>query len=305
MLAEYALEPELLGNWRDYRFFVSQFGPSKGRLISRYPRKWKRLVIEAAQQAADVEYLKIEESLKNIDSMMLSRSHQWDPHQEWLSNALAEHTKRPFRGILARSKPADSTVVLSGDDIDPADPSPPHIWSVRLSVQIPRTAQEMANCVAPLLRHCKRVLFVDPHYDPSNRRHNLPLRAFLSMIASRDPQIAPPAVMEYHTSDKNKDIATFTGNLHRRIKPALPASSRLTVVRWRGEELHNRYVLTDRGGVMFGAGLDQDDTLPPTEDTVTLLAEQSCWDLMADYSKESTKLTWLDDTFTVASPARR
>lgn len=298
MLKEYALEPELLSNWRDYRFFVGQFGASNGRLISRYPKKWKKMVIEAAQRAADVEYLRIEESLKNIDSMLLARIHEWDSRQDWLSNALLEQNKRPFQAILARTSPPESGV-LCGVDIGPN--APPPSWVVRKSVEIPRTAQAMANCVALLLRNCKQVLFVDPYFDPSNRRHNEPLQAFLTVIRSRDSQIPLPTLIEYHTGNKNTDVAGVAANLNRWITPSLPVRSKLTIVRWKFEELHNRYILTDRGGVMFGTGLDQDANVPPAEDTVTLLDEELCSELMISYSAASTKLTWLNDTIVVSA----
>jgi hypothetical protein len=51
--------------------------------------------------------------------------------------------------------------------------------------------------------------------------------------------------------------------------------------------------------LMFGHGLDQDDSSPTGYDTVSLLDEKTCSDLLADYSDQSAKLTWLNDTFSV------
>lgn len=105
--------------------------------------------------------------------------------------------------------------------------------------------------------------------------------------------------MEYHTSNKNRDIAQFTADLARWVQPYLPPKSLLTIVRWNVAELHNRYIISDRGGVMFGHGLDQDDSIPTGYDTVSLLDEKTCSELLDDYSAQSTKLTWLNDTFDV------
>src|SRR4051812_5389942 len=113
MISEYALEPQVLCNWRDYRFFVAQFGVPKGRLISRFPKSWKRLVIEAAQATGELEFLKIAESLSNIDHLLIQRMHQWDPKQSWLPNAIEEHAKRPFAAIIARENPANHAAILS------------------------------------------------------------------------------------------------------------------------------------------------------------------------------------------------
>jgi hypothetical protein len=47
MFYEYALKPSLLNNWKDFRYFTEKFGIAQGRLISRYPKRWKRMVYES------------------------------------------------------------------------------------------------------------------------------------------------------------------------------------------------------------------------------------------------------------------
>ena len=74
MLGEFALDPTLLGNWRDFRFFVSQFGAAHGRLISRFPKTWKSMVKQAAQGAEELEFLRIVDALERIDQVMLVRN---------------------------------------------------------------------------------------------------------------------------------------------------------------------------------------------------------------------------------------
>ncbi len=47
MVYEYALEPELVATWgnrQDFRYFVEKFGLGQPRIVSRYPKPWKRLV---------------------------------------------------------------------------------------------------------------------------------------------------------------------------------------------------------------------------------------------------------------------
>ena len=106
--------------------------------------------------------------------------------------------------------------------------------------------------------------------------------------------MAMPHSIEYHTGDSNKDTNAFAREMGKSIRPYLPAATTLKVVRWKEDELHNRYILTDRGGVMFGTGLDVDESAIPSEDTVTLLDEQNCLDLLIRYSSESKNLTWLN-----------
>ncbi|MEK8020101.1 MAG: hypothetical protein VSS75_024780 [Candidatus Parabeggiatoa sp.] len=48
------------------------------------------------------------------------------------------------------------------------------------------------------------------------------------------------------------------------------------MVQWPKDEMHNRYILTDIGGVLFGTGLDDDNDGESTStDDVTLLDESA------------------------------
>jgi hypothetical protein len=300
MFAEFALQPEALATWPEFCFLVSQFGCKKGRLISRYPRRWTRLVREAAQEkAGETEFLRIVESLEDIDRLLVRRVHEWDAEKDWMSNAMVEHQKRPFHAIVGKDTP-EVEHLINVDSIDPLGSNSPDRWAIELSPQIRRTAAEMGKCVGPLLLHCKTIAFIDPHFDPANKRHTQPLKEFLRLIRSRNPQFALPLALEYHTSSKNGDKGKFEADLNKWIKPSLDASMKLTVVRWELEEMHNRYIVTDQAAVMFGNGLDEDSNEPQGFDTVSLLDDTTRAELLEDYSANSTKLTWLGDTIEIS-----
>ena len=56
----------------------------------------------------------------------------------------------------------------------------------------------------------------------------------------------------------------FRQQCERRLPGIVPRGLRVDLVRLRqrdgGERLHNRYILTELGGVTFGVGLDQGDS---------------------------------------------
>ncbi len=295
MFQEIALEPSLLRDWRDFRFFISQFGATQGRFISRFPSDWRKRVFEAAGELPEMEFQKIQEMMSDIESRLLPRLHAWSPSKDWLPNAVEEHKVRPFHAIVASSNPTNDSSVIRSDEILPGSKNAPTLWNARRSISIKRTVSDMAGCVSLLLRSCRWAVFIDPHFDPGERRFTAPLRAFLKEIASRHAQAASVTKIEYHLSNKNKDVAGFNRNLNQWIKPALNNAAKIKFVRWDSEELHNRYLITDRGGVSFLNGLDVDKS-PPSEDVVTILDEETCASLVADYSEESLRLTWLNDT---------
>jgi hypothetical protein len=126
MLYEYALEPALLNNWKDFRYFTEKFGVSRGWMLSRYPKRWKRLVYESLSNCGEIERKRIEEGLHRLDDRLLDREGEWNPQRDWLTNAEAEHLRRPFHAVVARAKPNQREFVLEGDGIDETHP----LWNV-------------------------------------------------------------------------------------------------------------------------------------------------------------------------------
>jgi hypothetical protein len=81
------------------------------------------------------------------------------------------------------------------------------------------------------------------------------------------------------------------------VKPNLPPGTKLKVIRWLKDQMHNRYIITDRGGVIFGHGLNCDYSHPVGYDTVSLLDDKTCEELRIEYSQKSKRLTWQNDVF--------
>ncbi len=74
MIYECAPEPELVASWHDrlhFRFFVEQFGLGTGRVVSRYPKKWRKLVWDALPAAlyaaaGEIERKRVKELLVRL-----------------------------------------------------------------------------------------------------------------------------------------------------------------------------------------------------------------------------------------------
>lgn len=257
MIHEYALEPKLLNNWKDFRYFTEKFGFAQGRLISRYPKRWKRMVYCSLDdgKCTPMERKRIEERLKNLDDCMLPRCHEWCPDKDWLLNAEAEHNRIPFRAVLAKENPRGHGFVLKGDDLEDSHP----LFHVQQTPITPRSPHEMTALVSPILQSAKEVLFVDPHFGPENKRHLETIGSFLAALV-KGRLIKSLRRVEIHT--RVKAPAEFFQTEARKNLPRLtPKALTVRLIRWNertsGEQLHNRYILTDRGGVRVGVGLDR------------------------------------------------
>lgn len=213
MFYEYALEPQLLNNWPDFRYFFENMGVSRGRLISRYPKHWKRLVYESLADCGDLERKRIEEALIRADEKLLRRNNEWDSNKDWLINAEAEHARSPFHAIIARENPHANASVLIGDALNEHEP----LWTLNNTCDVPRKAQEMADGVATLLQASREIIFIDPHFGPENPRYCRPLIGFLQ--AAQYCRTIKLERVEYHLKEKStadffeKECAKLANNL--------------------------------------------------------------------------------------------
>ena len=276
MFYEYALEPQLLNNWRDFRYFFENMGMSRGRLISRYPKHWKRLVYESLTDCGDMERKRIVEALKRADEKLLRRNNEWDGNKDWLTNAEAEHVRSPFHAIIARDNPHASASVLIGDALDEEEP----LWILNNTCDVPRRAQDMADGVATLLQASREIIFIDPHFGPDLARYRRPLHCFLRVALQN--RTTPIERIEFHMKEMPR-IPYLDEEYQNLSATIIPSGIEVRFVMCRempgSEKLHDRYVLTERGCVRFTVGLD--DGIEGETTGINILSDEqrsSTWD---------------------------
>jgi hypothetical protein len=264
---EYALEPALLGSRARFRYLTEKFGVSQGRLISRYPKRWKAQVYDGLGACSEIERKRIEERLARLDDRMMTRDSTWDGAMDWLSNAEAENARHEFHAIVAGANPRGNASVLLADELDEETPR----WNVGRGIAVPREAALLANAIAPLLQIARTIVFIDPHFDPYRARSRATLAEFLARARGRANGV-PIERVEFHTRF-NEGNAGFDAECRRQLPQRIPAGVNVRFVRWReragGEGLHNRYVLTERGGVSLAWGLDE-GAAAQTDDLILL-----------------------------------
>lgn len=130
----------------------------------------------------------------------------------------------------------------------------------------------MAAALAPLLNAARKIIFVDPYFDPAEERYTGTFTAFLNAVYSK-PARTRPAVIELYTNLSERrsnssgqksayDRGVFQSRCKQFLEQRLPSGERIKIIylkekRQNGERLHNRYILTNLGGVSFPGGLDQ------------------------------------------------
>lgn len=251
MLYEYAVEPQVLSTWADFRFFADRFGVSHGRLISKYPESWPRLVWEACAESSPINRRRIEQGLIALTKRLLKTKRDYNATLGWLENAEQAHLSEPFHAIITSSE-SRCDRAIPGSEV--TDDTP--LWKVDQDGQVNRQAQAMAELVESLLFHSTEVCFVDQHFGPTSK-HGRPLAAFLA-FARKGKKLSR---VEYHLNGNDDRISFKTGLERQRSHLNLGADEVILFIRWKcideGENLHPRYLITNRGGVGFDYGLDE------------------------------------------------
>lgn len=287
MLKEFAVDPRVIASSFDTcRYLVSLFGADKGRLISRFPKKWKEMAFAVANelppgrnQKRVVEYI----NAIGKDSLTLIPSGRpyLSPADPWVDNAIAAHQRIPFHAIVTdRDDPPNQII-----DIGNSDENTPLLAAIRAGV-VSREAADLAQAAALLLKTCRTLRLVDPYVDPRRPKWLKPLTAMLALITD-----IRKVECEYHLLDR--DASPPTEEMIRRLvklKDVIPAGGSLRVIRWReragGERFHRRYLLTENAGLSYEGGLDEEVGAQQTTD-VFLLDRDMREQRWAEYNLDS------------------
>ena len=297
MISEFALEPELVATWHDrkkFLFFEEKFGLQTRRIVSAFPKKWKRLVWKAFDEGSHGQdqnaRKRFDALLSLLSENMVKRASVFPEIKVWLERAEAEHAVRPFHAIVATQNPRNHEQIIMADELIEKGHN---LWQMTDNSAVRRTAAELVTAVAPVLRVCRQIIFIDPYFDPTKSRFIKPMDGFLKKIWNNRYGAAKPQV-ELHTSvdryfreyerGAERDIKedrrvcdNLKQNIQSRLPLIIPRGKKMRIFIWKqrelGEKLHNRYILTEVCGVFFGIGLDKADDLETREiDSVTLIS---------------------------------
>jgi hypothetical protein len=291
----YALDPPLVASWgkRDhFRFVHDKFGLGTPRVMLevRSFSKWKRAVYDAATEAglSQEDFKRIEELFRLLSENKCRRTDSvYDGLLSWLENAEREFDRKPFAAILASTNPRAHRAIIAGDALDTSDQR----WGCPTGMTVERKPEVLAAALSAMLVNCRMLHLVDPHFGPENARHRRVLEALMGLLASNG---VAPAVVRVHCLKKS--TLEFFEASAKEMATRLPTTTTVQFARWEqrhgGDRIHNRYVLTDLGGVSLGVGIEAGGE-GETDDL--LLLPQTTYSLRwAQYVENSGAFTLID-----------
>ena len=270
MIYEYAVDPELAAKWGNqpqHSVFIDKFGIDSGRVVVPFPDEedWLDFILTEYDRnnpnANGSDKMELYEYL--IENILLVpiriRKLKWDDQIDWLENAEQEHKKLPFYGILTQRNPRNNDVIILEQEILNKKAEK---FITKPSRRPKRIANDMFQCIWPMLRCARKILFVDPNFDIKLKRfRELPekCKEYFELY-----DIHPK--LEIHIPmkrEKAQNIDLVVKEFEKRISAIKTNKQELKVQLWRakkaGERPHDRFILTDIGGVSLSYGLDVDE----------------------------------------------
>ena len=286
MLKEFAVDPRVIASsFETCRYLFSQFGADKGRLISRFPKTWKKMAIDAADKLPDgynkervIEYLT---DINNEWLTLIGSGRNCQNPDNWLESAITAHESQPFQAILCDYDNPNNQLI----DGYRCNENHPLFAAPRIQ-KVKRKAQELAKIATLMLQNCNELRLVDPYFDPKEVRWRDSLAAILSLI----PDISA-VKCEYHLFERDKSPSTDQLKVNlQKLNGVIPIGGNLRIIRWKekngGERFHRRYLLTENAGLNYEGGLDPEINAVQTTD-VSLMDREHHHTRWAEYDLTS------------------
>jgi len=315
MIYEYALDPQFIVDISDKNDLANHLCQSMGAghccIVAGYPEKLGALVGEILEkQLAKAKEKRHIASLQQRlhSSTELARSLTQITTKRYGANVWSgcfntEHGRLPFEGILSPSAETPVSSSLPLRTIEWLRNKDCHIFTCPQDDLVQRNEAALIKALKPLLQNASEITFVDPYFYPDYRpRYERPYKIYFELLSnvahvrSTGTRLITiiVAVNNGQNSLNPKDFSDDCCNL---LPPWLPDDKiQLAIHRIAekpgGQQIHNRYILTDIGGVSFGHGTDIALDNPSSFDSVSLLGAESLAVLKNAYRPNSPHFDW-------------
>ena len=281
MIYEYAIDPELVKDWvlsKDVGL-APQFGMDQRRLVSDISSNWEGQVYGALWQHFGFDNTTPEFNDAYQFMTALMEFMRQGPNRgikrtdrPWMEQALGVHQLEPFHAILSSDKVAGCDAVITPSVIGELRNIRWYLPTIDVAS---KTADALADHLAPLLRLASHIVLVDPYFDPADPAYREVLKALLTKsLSSRAPGRSWPSLMimsgidhrqkgrESRTESPEQQWLRASKNrcelAREHLAKFVPKGMEITfqcIASFAdGDEVHNRYLLTDIGGASLPYG---------------------------------------------------
>lgn len=261
MLYEYAVDPTVTGREiAELQHLFALFGLDRGRYMSLIDKEsWFSEAYKASAGKGDVARKRIEVLLRRVmASKAYASGRVPDSSLDWIGNTRASHAARPFQAIVSDKTDPTVPAIIEVADVDELHP----LFRCEQTRRVERTENALASALLPMALIGKRLALIDPFLDLRNIRG----QDFRSVIARLLSDLAASGranvelELHWRSHDSRPPEALVKQNARTWCAGMIPRGYRLVFYEWierpRGEDFHDRFFLTEAGGIAAGAGFE-------------------------------------------------
>ncbi|MBU1296875.1 MAG: hypothetical protein KJ609_05815 [Gammaproteobacteria bacterium] len=267
MIHEYALDPAVLASWasnrRDYAEFLREYGIGTPRLISSFPRKKATklrsyLLSKCPINRQSLASQRYEEMVQKIVESVIVREVDDVELAEWQEKVVLENNRVSFDVILLITEIQEENAVTLETMYSQGS-----IWNHPNQINVSRTNKDLLNAVMNLVRlSTERIVIIDP-YGWTDEAISFIQFMLQSININRVSGGLPTVTLFYKEkrggSGRGSPSASHVKQaVTQGLAPEL-SDLKLEVIELsetcNTDVFHNRYVLTEHGGVGIGHGI--------------------------------------------------
>ena len=314
MIYEYAMSPrfliELAGQTRIARALRREIGIGKACILAGYPESlgniaYAILASEESTETVPKKMARIQEKKNKVVQLATdfvaggkAQTKRYGTIK-WEGGFAGEHSRAPFEGIFSVDD-ISSPAGLPLRNMDWLDLEDCPFFSHPRSLDVKRTAQDYCDALTPLLQSASSLTFVDPYFSPDDR-YKRPYSLFFQKISSVNNVRAQNERREILIvcARERVDYSFFYEDCLSKLPSVIPEGITIRIHRIAhtegGQDIHNRYILSDIGGVIFGHGTDSSRN-PRTEtcDDILILDQSPFVRWAKAYTPGSLSFDWTE-----------
>ena len=233
--------------------------------MARVPEQWAKMAMQHVATTDDEILLAaITDLLFYLEMEGTSPRLSWNEGYDWYTNVGLCHEEQSFHAILSNNRhrfhPRCHDAILSMEEVlaMKAEGSAGK-WACEFGDYVRRTSAAMVTRVEGIMQMGHEIVFVDPYFSPRSGYYDRPMAAFFNQIVKRDRQ--QPRRIDIVCS-RRRCSPSWTddecrGWLARVASPYLPVRVFTVDDDDESQRLHDRYILSELGGVQFGHSLTE------------------------------------------------
>lgn len=257
MIFEYAISPSLFNTEDRVALLATSLGMDHGRVVSDFPKDmWEQFALGFIKKHAQGEvqlkaWKECLYSLKKRAAIVRRQAAGWDQSKSWSENAVVEHQRHRFQAIVDEKPNAGcAEVVQVGVPLAMSA-----LWAVRGDCHIDRRAVAMVDKMQALLDISGTIILIDRNFSIDGRFTNVLVQLAKYVVnAKKGPAVTQ---IKYVVSDAVYSPPEMQQRCAELLPGLLPAGASVKFLVKHKSRLHDRFVLTERGCLDFGAGLDE------------------------------------------------